>query len=324
MGCNEKNDNAEQPNEDDSAWVQEPRGVFKPVQIVPSPFRESYVGHFLFINKTKKKIKIPGYSPPVRGKFSPSPESVVYQIESNGQWKRVDGLLTDGLPRYFDMSPKTQYEFVIDLWPIKNTGKPVNARVVLAGFTSERFVLDWAKDRREGNFASARKQHIDKLRRLFLQAGFKPDLISQDDFCQRFLESLMAVTGSNQLGFDRFKGNLDVLPKITSYGGIDFVFHSDVLLNHQYQYGCAIQINPSNFTPTWFLKSYAKHVQVGVWGNARRIKFDDGTRLLPNQSRFYFAVKYRSPEDKGLPDEESSRKLFMNMLHNLGGWLKEE
>ena len=153
--------------------------VFKPIQIVPA-YHESYEGHFLFINRTGKNIVLDGYKEPEDGVFYPGPSAVSYEIEEDGKWISGGGIAHDSRPRYFNIKRDKEYEFIIGLWPIFDKGRSVNARVKVGGYASESFVPDWDKDRRRGHFAAAKKEEMNILRRLLLEAGFKSELLEGD------------------------------------------------------------------------------------------------------------------------------------------------
>jgi len=299
--------------------------VFKLIKIVPT-YQENYLGHFLFINRTDENIKFYGWEPPKNGTFTPIPATLHYEVEIDGEWNELDKGLYSGLPEIFTLKPKKRVELIVELGvfdQFENKEEPLKARIKYYGFTSESFVLDWEKDRREGIFASLRKEHVDKVRELLLQSGFKLELIQGEVFFQQFRYSLISI--ADDYGFEPFQGDLDSLPRIDSDGNVSFSFaSSNAGKDYEYQYVCFLYINPTTFSPKRFRENYMQYVQVGTWGKGRSMEFDMGSGiLLERGDMLYFEIQYFPLINPSLPDEEASREFFIKMLENLANWLIE-
>src|SRR4051794_30829033 len=61
--------------------------IFEATQLEPSHDGESYVGHFRFINKASRAVKIPGFDAPINGTFEPT--YVHFEALHEGRWKEV-------------------------------------------------------------------------------------------------------------------------------------------------------------------------------------------------------------------------------------------
>jgi hypothetical protein len=320
VGCDDaKNGNGNAISGEDDVTLEKTAATFKAITIKPSPFGQWYIGYFLFINETGHTIRLPGYEKPMNGKFTPP--FVDFEIQHDDKWETL-GLRYCGTgSTYFDILSNNEYEFMIDMQPLKNTDTPLTARVKLENFRSESFTLDWEKDRREGNFRLAREAHINKVRTAFEKSGFLSERIGWDDFCRRFLQSLLMPLKSNISGFDAFEGSLDVLPRIDKNGSIVFSFHSDKRIGLEYQYDCIILLNPSTFSPKWFRQSYSDYIKIGTWGNARLMELKEDMDVPYTQRKLYIEIKYRTSQDDQIPGSELSREVFHKMLTEFESWL---
>jgi len=317
-GCNDKNN---------SNSASKRKIVFKTIKIVPT-YQESYIGHFLCINRTEENIKFYGWEPLKNGKFNPIPATIHYEVEMDGEWNELDQGFYSGIPEVFTLKSKNHVELIVKLGYLdrfKNKGESLKARIKYYGFASESFVLDWDKDRRDGIFEALRKEHIDKVRDLLFQAGFKSELIQGDDFSQRLRQSLISVADDNKFGFEPFQGDLDFPPYIDSKGNISYGFcSSNAGREYEYQYVCWLDINPSKFNPSWFRENYQNHIIIGKWGKGRNMKFDANYgHPMRGDSGINIEIHYFPLISSSLPDEEASREFFIKILENLDSWLKE-
>lgn len=308
-----------------------PDYVFKPKQIVPSPDGRTYIGHFLFVNNSKTAVKVSGFDEPDNAKFIP--RFVVYEELVAGTWKPLPiGYCGTGA-QDFAMEPGKQYEFVIYLTDYPEQDTPLTARVGVSGFYSEPFTLDWKKDRTDGAFGASKKEHYEKVRGAFIKAGFKPDLVADDDFCVRLLRSIMAATQTGEMyGFDAFEGKLNVTPTVLLTGNIRMDFASDKVQNHEQQYRGWFVLNPDKFSPQWFRESARKHVKVAKWGEGIQMTLTDGSRFWTPDVSLYLNIIYLPFAPQGtdggqttgkVPALDDAGKMFMKMLDQLDGWLRE-
>ncbi len=95
---------------------------------------KTLVGIFLFENKSDSPIEVPG----VRG-LPPStnhvfrPHYINYEVRRDGKWTRLD-VGYDGVPEYFTIDPRVEYQFVINLGPYYLEHPPIQCRVLLSHF----------------------------------------------------------------------------------------------------------------------------------------------------------------------------------------------
>ena len=77
------------------------------------------------------------------------------------------------------------------------------------------------KDRQSCAFTAARKRNFLEVRDALGRAGFKPEIINGDDFCEWILRSMMKATESGEEdNFVAFKGKLGATPSIELNGNI--------------------------------------------------------------------------------------------------------
>ncbi len=295
--------------------------VFKTIKIEPSPDDGDYVGHFQFINRQTKDVRIFGEGEPIHGKFRPM--YVGFETLVDGAWKEIQVGYCGTGAQNFAMKSKEPYEFICGLWAFEEQEAPLTARIKLDGFVSEPFVLDWKKDRAKGAFIDARKRHFEEVRTAFAKAGFKPELLKGDDFCERIFRSMFKATESaRDDGFNEFKGKLDVTPYIGLNGNIRMDFRSADITGSS-QYFISWVINPDKFSPKWFKNTSRKHVEASQQLNSFVMKLDDGSVSYGPDVHLYLEIRYNSSEGAAkLPTEENAKQLFLKMLDNLEPWLK--
>ena len=298
--------------------------VFKAIKIEPSPVDGEYTGRFRFINRQSKQVRVSGFEKPDHGRFIP--RFVGFETMVNGAWEDLKvGYCATGAED-FAMKSQVPYEFICGLWAFEEQEAPLTARIRLDdGFVSAPFVLDWKKDRANGAFAAARKRHFKEVRSAFARAGFKPELLKGDDFCERLLRSIVKATESGREdGFAEFKGKLHVTPSIELNGNIRIDFTSEDSEGLETEFRGWWEINPDKFTPKWFKKTARKHVEASPWGDGLEMKLDDGSSFWGPDVCLYLCIKY-VPSDKTakLPTAEKAKEMFMKMLDNLEPWLKD-
>jgi hypothetical protein len=290
--------------------------VFKPLKILPSAVDGTYVGHFSFVNKGPKPVKVFGADEPDRGRFMP--DFVKFEILADGLWKPVPILYCGTGAQQFAMKPKVAYEFVCDLSRLPEQEGPLTARIDASGFVSEPFVLDWKKDRATGAFAAARKENFKNVRAGFAKAGFKPELLEGDDFCERLLRSMLKPAGPDH-GFATFEGKLDVTPNVEFNGNIRIDFKSN-----DGQYRGWWVINPGKFTPEWLRKIARNHVQAGKRGDhGLQMELDDGSSFWTPDNRLYLSINYVPDDPDKLPTIDQAKQTFAGILDTLDSWLKD-
>ena len=152
--------------------------IFKPIEIKPSPNGKDYEGVFVFVNNTNKIIEIPLLEMPVGKKIRPA--NTVFQTFTNGKWtqeKFFGGILAQS----HSIEPGTKYELFVDIM-LEELPNPVTARLGFTGqnLWSETFILNWKKDRDEGNFLHSKKLHFQKVKEAFEKTGFKNELSAMD------------------------------------------------------------------------------------------------------------------------------------------------
>lgn len=293
--------------------------VFKALEIAPSPTGSSYTGLFVFRNNSRRAISLPGAEGPRANTFTA--RHVGFEVRDNEKWTNLD-VGYCGIPKEFSVAPKTKCLVAIDLYAFKERDTSVVGRICVGGYTSESFTLDWAVDRSKGRFRLARKEYVEKTRKLLRAAGFRASLTNDEDFCRRLLGAILSPTDSNDLGFVPFRGDLDVAPAQASGGNLRFDFHGSVIIDYQYQYSVMLVVNPLTFSPEWYRASVSKHAAVGTWGAARTLTFDDGSGFYTDANKLYLEIKYHPTPGKTLPNEEASKKLLSRMLSKLGDCLE--
>ena len=296
--------------------------IFKAIKIEPSAVDGEYTGHFRFVNRLSKPVRVSGFGEPYHGRFTP--RFVGFEVLLDGAWKdQKIGYCGTGA-QDFTMKPKVPYEFICGLWAFEEQEAPLTARIRVGDdFISEPFVLDWKRDRASGAFATARKRNFQEVRSAFAKAGFKPELIKGDDFCERLLRAVVKATGSGREdGFAEFKGKLDVTPDIEINGNIRIDFGSEDGEGRENYQGWWV-INPNKFNPAWFRKTARRHVKASPWGDGLEMELDDGSAFWDTDVRLYLCIKY-VPSDKTvkLPTVEKAKQMSMKMLDNLEQWLK--
>jgi hypothetical protein len=322
---------AEEPPEIKRAPAVNETYVFKPVAITPSPDGEGYLGRFQFINKGVSPLMVNGFHKPARGKFEP--RFIRYQTLTGGKWNDLEmGYCSTGAQE-FPMKPLASYEFHADLYAFDEQDTPLTGRIgfdVDAGedvgwveYWSYPFVLDWKKDRESGEFASAKKEHYNKLRAAFSKAGFKDELLVGDDFCSQVLQSMMKEAHGpvGEASFKPFVGKLKVIPFFQLDGSIRIDFTSDEVHNLRTEYRGWFRLDPRKFNPQWFHKATKNHVEVSEWGDGGiEMELDDGTSW---DSPLYLCINYVPfDKSKSLTVKESVAP-FTRMLDALGKCLKD-
>jgi hypothetical protein len=295
--------------------------VFKPAAITPSPDGEGYNGRFLFINKGGSPLMVNGFDEPENGKFEP--RFVRYQILNNDVWKEVKVGYCGTGAKDFAMKTNESYEFLIYLDTFVEQDAPLTGRIgfdVSAGdeggwveYWSYPFVLDWKKDRESGEFASAKKEHYEKLRAAFSKAGFKQELLVGDDFCSRILQSIMKESQGQEstTTFKPFLGKLDVTPYFQLDGSVRIDFTSDEVRNFDSEYRGWFRMDPRKFNPKWFSEAVKNYVEVGKWGDGIKMELDDGSSW---DSPLYLSINYVPFEKSKAPTEKEAAELFARML----------
>lgn len=296
--------------------------TFKPIKVVPSPDDGVYVGHFTFINRSSKAVEVFGFDEPEHGKFIP--RFVEFQTLVKGSWKKVPVGYCGTGAQVFAMKPLEPCEFIVYLTSLEEQKTPMNARISVGDFRSEPFVLNWKKDRAEGAFAAARKENFETVRTAFAKAGFKPELIKGDDFCERLIRSIVKETASGKDdGFAEFTGKFEITPNIELNGNIRIDFYSSDSEGSPTEYRGWWVLNPNKFTPDWFKKEARKNVQVDSWGDdGIKMELDDGSSYWTSENVLYLSINYvRSQRSPHLPTVEKAKQMFMKMLDGLEPWM---
>lgn len=262
-----------------------------------------------------------GFDEPENGKFEP--RFIRYQTLNGGVWNDLEiGYCGTGAEE-FPMKPLKSYEFHASLYPFDEQETPLTGRVgfdVYVGdeggwveYWSYPFVLDWKKDKESGEFASVKKEHIEKLRAEFSKAGFKKELLVGDDFCSRILQSMMKESQGQEpaTSFKPFLGKLDVTPSFQLDGSVRIDFTSDEVRNFDNAYRGWFRMDPRKFNPKWFSEAVKDYVEVGKWGDGIKMELDDGSSW---DSPLYLSINYVPFEKSKAPTEKDAAELFARML----------
>lgn len=296
----------------------ETKYVFKAIEIKPAPDGEDYQGRFLFINKSANPVMISGFDEPINGKFQPRFER--FKILKDEKWTELEvGYCGTGAEE-FAMKPGKDYQFFPSL-SFDEQETPLTCKVGLGEYWSEPFVLDWKKDRTEGNFAKARAENFAKVRTQFVKAGFKQELLVGDDFCNRLLKAMMKETAAKDMAasFQPFVSKLDVTPGINLDGTIRIDFSSDEARQYRNEYTGWFSIDPSKLNPNWFRIAVKNHVTVTKLRESIVMELDDGENF---QAPMYLSINYASFDKLKRPSKEDAEKLFQRILSVLDSWLE--
>ncbi len=295
--------------------------VFKAREIVPAPStKHSYIGTFEFKNNSQRAIMLTGFPSPRVGTYRP--HAVEFEVKESNGWTKLDIGYCGFHESEISIAANSECLLVIDLGSFKESRGAVDGRVRLGKYTSDSFVLDWARDESKGLFKLARQTHLNKLRRLMRDAGFKHSETSGEDFYKQLLFTLLSPTDSDDLGFDPFLGDLDFIPVESSGGNLRIDFHGSVMVEYEYQYSGLIYLNPATFTPEWYRTIMPNHVAIGAWGNARSLKLDDGSAFYTDANKLYIEIKYHARLGQQLPGIDASKKIFTQMLSKFGDCLE--
>lgn len=304
--------------------------VFKPVAINPSPYGEFYHGRFLFINKGTLPVKVSGFDEPFEGKFQP--RFLRYQILKEGAWEEIRiGYCGTGAMD-FAMKPGQEYEFhdLMDSFPERNT--PLTGRIGFdvptdvvgrwEQYWSKSFVLDWTKDRKSGAFATAKKEHVKKLRTMFSAMGFKEDVVAGEDFCLGIIESMLRQTSTKANGgvFKPFSGKLEGAPLLELDGKIRIDFSGVKKQGSESLYSGKFLLDTRKFNPKWFREAAKRHVTAGRYGKGVEMILDDGSWW---DSPLYLRIEYAPDKNQKNPSDEDAKTLMTEMLKVLASKLQE-
>jgi hypothetical protein len=196
-------------------------------------------------------------------------------------------------------------------------------------FTSEPFVLDWAKHRANGAFVAAKKRNFQEVRTGLAKAGFRPELLEADDFCARLLHSAVVEATHPGRGdvLAKFTEKLRVTPSVELNGNIRIDFASDDSgpADGSPIYRGFWVLNPKKFNSAWLEKTAPKHVDVSRWGTKVEMKLDDGSEYWGTDVRFYFSMDYVAPSAAlSVPTDEAAKRTVLRILENLKSWLVEK
>jgi len=184
-------------------------------------------------------------------------------------------------------------------------------------------VLDWKKDRANGAFTAAREKHDKTVRELFSKAGFKDDVLVEEVFCSRLLQSMINPTAGQQQSTTAFKplpGNLEAIPVLEIDGTIRIDFSCDEKQNRESRYSGTLILDPKKFNPTWFRQAAKRHATAYKRGDDLVMELDDGSWW---KSPLYLSIEYHPLANEKTPSAEDSKERFKNMLNILAGCLKE-
>lgn len=294
--------------------------VFEEIEIQPSPNQDSYVGRFIFINRSDDAIKFFGDDPPNNNKFEP--QFADFQIRDEGVWRDLEvGHSEIGVEK-FSLVPKQAYEFKIDLSGFKEQKEPLVGRVGFEGVWSSPFILDWVGDRESGDFEKARTRNINDLRNLLLKSGIRKNLVLKNNFIDVLVSSLLRQA-SNGDGFklEEQKKPLDVAFEITSDGLIRIDFATGNIRDQSVQYRGWIVLNPSRFSLLWLNNAKQKLISVVKRGNGLRLQF--GGSGWDNETVLYICIDYESSIPGYKPSLEESKDVMEKMLSEFSSWFKE-
>ena len=294
--------------------------IFKPIEIKPSPNGKDYEGVFVLVNNTKKTIEIPLLEMPVGRKIRPANTS--FQTFANGRWTQeesFDGILASRHP----IKPGTEYEIFVDIM-LEELPKPVTARL---GFTeqnlwSEAFILNWKKDREEGNFLRSKMLHIQKVKEAFEKGGFKNELLG-DGFCDEFFQEIIVAISSQQKSklFEPVAERVEVLPRLYLNGEIDASANYGKQSNQEPLYSLQYSMDPSKFNRAMFDK-YRTNIEVMSVG--KHLVMMLLIRKNPeDEALFDLTISYRgvlSGSDSQIKSE--ANEVFKRALAVVSRWLK--
>ena len=178
-------------------------------------------------------------------------------ILDHGNWKKIR-TGNECIPMAVEVAPGKTRKFLATCLPFREEmGSPLTVRIRWSGLVSEPFTLDWKADRKAGKFVAARKQYIDRLRKLLLKAGFRKNCLQPDDFWEKLIDDLRKTIGSVD-GFRPFHADIQ-LPEIDPVGRIRYFVVSDEIsdgkyyyqLTGKYYYQLTINLNPSDLGEGW-------------------------------------------------------------------------
>lgn len=315
-------DQAQQEEKEAAPRTRPSDYAFKPIRIEPSLEDGFYTGHFRFINRQSKPVRISGFEKPDHERFAP--RFVGFEAIVDGEWKKVPVGYCGTGAQAFAMKSQVPYEFICGLWRFEEQEAPLTARIRIDDdFVSEPFVLDWKNDRANGAFAAARKRNFQKVRAALAKAGFKPELIQGDDFCERLIRSLVTSNEPKRKdGFAAFNGKLAVTPVIELNGIIWMEFDSEDAESREIYRGW-LRINPNKFSPAWFRNSGRKHLKTSIWGHGLEMEIDDGSAIYDTNVRLGLHINYLPNQTVKPLTEAEAKQMSMKMFDKLGSRLSD-
>jgi hypothetical protein len=289
----------------------------KTLSIEPHPDGKTYLGKFGFTNKTDKTLRLYGVSKPVGNKFIPL--FAEQQFSKEGAWENAGGFMCGTGAKSYGLKPGLTYEFIVHLSDFAPQDSPLTCRVGFEGRWSEPFVLDWKKDRDEGKFIAARKAHDALLRAAFAKAGFKPEKIAGDDFCNRLISEMMAtIDSSHAPSFRPYVSKEPFTPDIDLDGKISIFFQSDETTHPRTYYGW-LTFDPAKFKSSLFKKSVLNKSEVHISGSESiEFSLEDGQRF---HQRLRLLISYTPGTP--LPSQEEAEAVFAHMLGVFSEWVDE-
>lgn len=294
--------------------------IFKPIEIKPSPNGTDYEGVFVLANNTKKTIEIPLLEMPVGRKIRPA--NTIFQTFANGKWTQEEsfgGVLAQSHP----IEPGTKYELFVDIM-LEELPNPVSARLGFAdqNLWSEAFILNWKKDREEGNFLRSKRLHFQKVKEAFEKAGFKNEILG-DGFCDKFFQEMIVAISSQQKSklFEPVAERVAVLPRLYLNGEIDASANYGKQSNQEPLYSLQYSMDPLKFNRAIFDKNKTNIEVISV--GKHLVMMLSIRKKLEDEALFELTISYRgvlSGADSQIKIE--ANEAFKRALAVVSRWLK--
>jgi len=233
--------------------IDKNRGVFRVIEVQPSPFQDQYKVRFRLANETQESIGIPYFSEPVGNRLEASNYNIY--ILRDAEWI-FNGSTSYGFETYL-LQPQSHCDLIVDV-NIEGEVDTAMVKVELPdpGLWSEPFALNLDADRKNKMFLAAKKKHFSTLTDMLGQIGFKKVIISQENFYDKlFLEIRKAVSIGEKEDASSFVSDpATIIPKIWLNHNIEVnvVFGKNEDLTPRYSIG--LYIDPIKFSKKEFLK----------------------------------------------------------------------